>query len=212
MKGKIIHRFRKLTTITDTFAQNEQEYEKVHFRGHSYTPRGITSVIFDHCLFTRCDFSEAEIKKCRFEHCLFIDCNLNVTKLTDSQFEQTVFISCRLSGIDWSLCNTKIGFTIRCLRCDLSYGVFDKMDISENKFSRCKCHEVAFNEVKARKCNFRHSDFTRAQFQKSLLIGADFRHAKNYILNPFENICKDAKFHYPEVLGLLRPFEVQVCD
>jgi hypothetical protein len=44
------------------------------------------------------------------------------------------------------------------------------------------------------------------------LIGADFRHAKNYILNPFENICKDAKFHYPEVLGLLRPFEVQVCD
>jgi uncharacterized protein YjbI with pentapeptide repeats len=101
MKGKFIHSFRKLTTVTDTHAQNEHEYEKVHFRGHSYTPGGITSAIFDHCLFTRCDFSEAEIKKCRFEHCLFIDCNMNVTKLTDSQFEHTVFISCRLSGIDW---------------------------------------------------------------------------------------------------------------
>ncbi|WKZ30084.1 MAG: pentapeptide repeat-containing protein [Candidatus Dojkabacteria bacterium] len=212
MKKKFLAHYRAKVQLALSPAVSDEEYENVHFREHRYTPEGMRSITFRKCLFSRCDFSEGELKKVRFEQCVFADCNLNVAKLTDSQFDNTMFIRCRLSGIDWSACNTSMGFTVQCYESDLSYNIFSSMDISESKFIKCQFVEALFSEVKARKCKFRRSDFTRSQFQKSVLIGADFRKAKNYLINPHENICKNAKFSYPEILGLLYPFGISEED
>jgi fluoroquinolone resistance protein len=192
--------------------QSSTSYNELHFKKEDFSKQNIELTQFERCIFTKCDFTESIFNKVLFESCKFIDCNFSLVKFPESKILDGYFKDCKLVGIDWGILNTKMGLKIRCIRSDLSFSVFPKIDISGSKFRRCKMYEVTFAETTARKCDFRRSDFVRAVFQKTLLIESDFRHAKNYIFNPAENICTKAKFSFPEAINLLRTFGIRVTN
>ena len=64
-------------------------------------------------------------------------------------------------------------------------------------------------------CDLREAQFTKSSLEESIfentnLTKADFSEAIDYTINPERNKIKKAKFSMPEVLGLLKEFNIIV--
>ena len=92
--------------------------------------------------------------------------------------------------------------------CDMSYSMFEKLDLSGSYFINNKIHEVDFRQCNLNKVVFKGSNLTRTRFDRSDLSESDFRKAKNYFFDPGQVKCKKARFDSPEVLNLLKAFNV----
>jgi len=167
---------------------------------------------FYKCTFRDCELPGRTISSCKFEKCRFERCNLATTQLMGSSFIDCKFDSCRLSGIDWSLVNASMGLKLVCNKCDLSYSMFIRVNISRSQFTKCKILEVDFTEAVLRECEFSGSDMMGSRFNNTDLQKADFRKVRDYVFNPAQNKCKGAKFSRVEAENLLLPFGIEIDD
>ena len=165
---------------------------------------------FTKCVFDHVDFSNTEFKACRFDNCTFRNCVLNVLKLNKSKFIDCEFVSSKLTGINWSVCDNYMGFTIKCTGCDLSYSSFINMDIPMCTFQECKMYETEFSGCILKQASFYKSDLLRTVFSHNDLSQADFREAINYIFDVRDNKVKHAKFSSSEAINLLLPFDLDI--
>jgi uncharacterized protein YjbI with pentapeptide repeats len=58
--------------------------------------------------------------------------------------------------------------------------------------------------------DFQGSDLNGAIFENTILEKADFRHAKNFIIDPETNRIKKAKFALDGLPGLLQKYGIEV--
>jgi uncharacterized protein YjbI with pentapeptide repeats len=65
-------------------------------------------------------------------------------------------------------------------------------------------------ETNLKMAKFRETDLTGTFFRQCDLTEADFRGAKNYRFNPWENQMKNARFSTPEVLSFLSPLQILI--
>ena len=186
------------------------EYSSQNFRKISCIDQTFEDIQFTKCAFDHIDFSNTEFSKCRFDNCIFKNCILNVLKPTKSKFIDCEFTSCKLTGINWSICDDSMGFTIKCTECDLSYSSFINMNLPKSAFHRCKLYETEFSGCILKQVAFCKSDLLRTVFAHNDLSQADFREAINYVFDIRENKVKHAKFSASEVLNLLLPFELDL--
>ena len=100
------------------------------------------------------------------------------------------FIECTIVGLNWAnLDSGSISFPIGKLKnCYLKYNEFEKMNF--------------------KKFDFEKSIIVDSNFVRCNLGESNFREAKEYGINAFDNIIKGAKFSRAEVVSLLKYFDI----
>ncbi|MGL4875523.1 MAG: pentapeptide repeat-containing protein [Clostridium sp.] len=61
-----------------------------------------------------------------------------------------------------------------------------------------------------REAKFKDSSLSESIFENTNLSKADFSEAMDYVISPERNKIKKAKFSMPEVLGLLKDFDITI--
>lgn len=89
-------------------------------------------------------------------------------------------------------------------------GNFSDLKMKRASFAGCKVKECSFNETYLSEADFRGADLEESIFHHADLSHADFRDAKNYSIDPQSNTLKKARFSIPEVLSLLKFYDIQI--
>jgi len=82
--------------------------------------------------------------------------------------------------------------------------------MKKTEFKKCILKETDFIDTDLTGSNFAGSDLTKSKFQNSNLEKSNFVGATNYIFDPSNNKIKKAKFSAPEVLALLKSFDITI--
>jgi uncharacterized protein YjbI with pentapeptide repeats len=170
---------------------------------------GFIAAEYDHCSFTHMDLTSACIKGYIFSDCIFEDCNLSLCKLSGSSFRNISFKRCKLLGIRWDECNTFL-FSVFFNQCQLDMNVFYGMKMKKTKFFSCSVREVDFTETDLSEAIFYECDLSGAVFDQTNLRSADFRTSRSYIIDPDNNVIKQAKFSWPAAGGLLSKYHLEL--
>jgi uncharacterized protein YjbI with pentapeptide repeats len=196
-----------------TILKNDTVYEDEIFSGVKALSLKVSRSTFEECRFLDCDLAEAEFDECRFIECEFKNSNLNVIKLTGSRFFESQFEECKVTGINWTSLHWT-GITVSSPMafesCDLSFSVFNSLSLPGLVIKNCKAWNVDFES-----CDLIHSEFTNtdlqdARFNGTKLDKSDFDGAINYYIDPKDNSIRGAKFSFPEVINLLKAFDIKI--
>ncbi len=169
----------------------------------------ISSKEFTGCEFRHCRLSHLSLIQCRFENCRFFNCDLSLTNLNQSSFQDVEFTECKLLGINWVL-GSSLFFSASFLKSYLDNSAFTGMSLVGTSFCDCRMREVDFAEADLGRADFSGSDLGGSLFFNTNLSKADFRSASSYAFDPQQNIVKKARFSIPEVIGLLKPFDILI--
>ncbi len=112
-------------------------------------------------------------------------------------------------GLDFSKCDKfLIGFNFK--DSFISMSVFSYLDLNDISFNGCEIFESDFIETNLMNANFDNSDLKYSRFHKTNLSFASLENAKNYIIDPNQNNLRKASFSFPEVVGLLAAFDINI--
>ncbi len=119
------------------------------------------------------------------------------------------FDGCKLLGIQFAKINTFL-IKWRFTKCHIELCDFSRLGLKENRFIECTIQETEFVSTNLSHADFSQSDLRGSRFQNTNLEKANFASARNYAIDPATNIIKHARFSYPDVLGLLAGFEIEI--
>lgn len=157
---------------------------------------------YENCNFTNCNFENHDFSKTIFIDCTFSQCNLSLIKTNKTAFRNVRFIDCKILGVRFDYCDPFL-MEINAERSVFNLSSFFKLKLSKSNFSHCFFKEVDFTDTDLSESNLTYSDFLNATFYQSNLRKADFRFARNYIIDPETNSIKQAKFSREDIEGLL---------
>jgi fluoroquinolone resistance protein len=199
-----------MNSITDAQEYFDQTFNKVHLG-----PDEIISGKFTDCVFFQCIFESAILNNCRFSNCLFQECNLNLVKLPGSSFPATRFEKSKLMGVDWTQATwSTSGFysIVHFLECVISHSTFIGLELKRIQITNCIANEVDFRDADLSNADFKGTDLARSFFGNTNLSEADLSQARNYMIDPSNNILKQAKFSMPEAMALLYSMDIVLKD
>ncbi len=206
--SKVLKDLRQKNTIS-MLAFKKEYYDEDQFTGLDCSGENLSDLEFRDCEFVDCDFSGCKMGKTHFSGCLFKGCNFSNVKLYDARISEVDFVECKLAGVDFTDCN-QVLFSISLSRCKASYCVFEGMDLVGCRLTGSELAECVFERANLSKADFTGSDLQGALFDRANLQSANFQGAHNYVIDPRNTDLKKAKFSYPDVLGLLKPFGIKV--
>ena len=96
------------------------------------------------------------------------------------------------------------------LSCNLNYASFYQVNLKNTDFSESTIQEADFTEANLAGSVFNNCDLQNAVFDRTNLMGANLATASNYLINPTNNVVKNARFSYPGMVGLLASFNVKI--
>jgi fluoroquinolone resistance protein len=165
---------------------------------------------FSGCRLTACDLTGRDMGGKEFQDCVFTGCNLSLAKFTNCTLSEVSFASCKLIGIDFSAANKPTLFKPfrRLDDCLVEMCNFSGLNMREVRFEGCTLRKCTFGETDLRDSTFGYSDLEGTAFHHADLSRADFTRARNYTIDPSVNKVNKAKFSVPEVLSLLRGFDI----
>jgi uncharacterized protein YjbI with pentapeptide repeats len=193
--------------------ENGKHYVENIFNEIELHQISVTGCEFEECKFVNCNFSEFNFIECKFIDCEFSLCNLNLIKLSGTKFFETHFRESKITGVNWTLLDWKsytLSSPISFEACDLSFAIFNSLDLREMCMHNCKAHDVDFSECDLTGSDFYQTDFQESDFSRSKLNKCSFAESINYHINPLECSIEGARFSSPEVLTLLRPFNIKI--
>lgn len=179
---------------------NTNDYWEEEF--HHINEKHLENIYFDNCVFIKCDFSKSIISHCKFTECRFINCDLSLSQLNHTTFNDVSFEKSKLIGLSWSSCQEP--FDVVFDTCNLSQNSFHLLDLRKIVFKNSLIIDTGFEECNLQSALFEECDLELCVFINNNLKKADFRTAKNYLINPNENDMKDAQFSLPEALSFFK--------
>ena len=170
-----------LNSLVDLQSASEEALEKhIDIGHHRFADHGMKGVAgnvleFTGCVFERCRFQEADVKRMSFVDCFFDHCDMSNMRFLNTTFQRTHFKNCRMIGADFSettMMNTNFE------ACAMDYAGFTHTKIKQTQWTTCCLRESLWTEV-----NFQHiflidSDFTGSEWQQTPLKGLDFTACK----------------------------------
>lgn len=174
-----------------------------------YTNKEIHHREFENCNFNNCDFSNSNYSFNRFTDCVFTDCNLSGMKLESTRFADCAFKNCKLLGIHFVECEDFM-FSVRFDNCSLDYSSFMYKKMAKTVFIGTSLKGVSFASANLSNAVFEHCDLDGTIFRETLLTGANFITARNYIIDPELNQIKKAKFSLFGLPGLLLKYDINI--
>jgi uncharacterized protein YjbI with pentapeptide repeats len=112
-------------------------------------------------------------------------------------------------GLDFSKCNDfllSIGFEDSFI----SYSVFSDMNLGNTSFAGCQVYDCDFVNTNLKNASFEGSDLRNSLFRNTNLSFTSFRNARNYDIDPNNNFLKKTKFSIPEVISLLKGYDIEI--
>lgn len=166
---------------------------------------GTTDEYID-CVFKSVDFTANRLTLLKFIDCTFVECNLSNTELKNATFRSCRFENSKCLGLNFSTTHTFAA--VEFVDSQLDYSSFQTMNIKKCVFQNCSLKEVEFSEADCTSSDFSGSKCSGANFTRANLSHCDFRRATEYNIEPTYTVLTKAKFSGPEVLSLLRSFDI----
>ena len=195
-----------MNSIADAKEYYDQIFEKVVLEAGE----NLTSGFVD-CRFVKCTFEAVVFRNCRFSSCTFQECNLSLVQVAGSSFPSTRFEKSKLIGIDWTQGNwsqSEFSHLVGFFDCVISHSTFIGLELQGIQVENCIAHEVDFREANLSKANFSGTDLTKSLFGKTNLSEADLSQARNYRIDPGNNLLRRARFALPEAMALLYSMDI----
>jgi fluoroquinolone resistance protein len=164
---------------------------------------------YEQCIFSRCDFTEVNLKNFTFIECKFIACNLSNAKVEAVSFRDVKFISSKLIGVDFSVSNPSM-ISLGFEDCILDYVSFARLTLKKIEFHNCSLIRTFFDDADLSSAKFIGCNLENAVFGKTNLEKADFSTSYNYIIDPENNKIKKAKFSVSGLPGLLMKYDILI--
>lgn len=174
----------------------------------------VSSEFYD-CAFNRCSFVETVFRNCRFVNCLFQQCDLSLVQVPNSAFSQTRFEDSKLIGVNWTQADwpaTRFRDPIAFFRCVISHSTFIGLSLKEIQIKDCVAADVDFREADLFRAGFTGTDLSGTLFSSTNLTEADLSCARNYDIDPGQNVLKQAKFSLPEAMSLLHSMDIVLTE
>jgi fluoroquinolone resistance protein len=177
-------------------------------------PQLASSEFYD-CTFVRCSIAESVFQNCRFVHCIFKQCDLSLVQLPNSVFSAVKMEHSKIIGIDWTLADwssTRLDDPIGFFKCDISHSTFIGLSLRGLQVKDCIATNVDFREADLSQANFADTDLYESLFSQTNLTEADLSRARNYHIDPGQNILKQARFSLPEAMSLLYSLDIVLAE
>jgi uncharacterized protein YjbI with pentapeptide repeats len=194
--------------------ESGQQYRDRRFARITAHGQRYETVEFSGCRFDRCTFAQSTFYRCVFTECRFSICDMSGVQVPNSRWIDVAFKGSKLIGIDWTQVGesavSKLLISLDCDECVLNYSSFFGMNLAGRSFTRCVAHEVDLREADLTGAILGGTDFAGALFHNTTLRRADLIDAINYMIDPTTNAIAKARFTLPEVLSLLRGFDIVI--
>jgi len=186
------------------------ESENITFKSEDFSKKSFVEHSFSNCLFESCNFTESSWVNAKFCSCVFKNCNISLFNLKGCKIQEVLFEECKIVGAAFFTCNTKFIFSMDAKQSFIQYSNFSDLDMRKASFENSKIYSCTFINTCLTEANFSHTDLKETLFRNCNLIKSNFLKASNYIIDPLVNKIKKAKFSFPEVIGLLRSFDIKI--
>ncbi|UII26604.1 pentapeptide repeat-containing protein [Fulvivirga maritima] len=193
-----------MNTTEDPKVYQSKVFSKIKAAGKKITNRE-----FIKCKFKDCDFSKADLSDNDYESCEFNQCNFTMTIMESVGLSSCTFVNCKLMGVDFTRCNS-FRFSFNFHECFLDYSIFVGTKMKKTIFSHCSLKETNFSNTDLTLASFDNCDLEGTVFSHTILIGVDFRTAKNFSIDPNYNKMKRAKFSSVNLAGLLDQHQLNI--
>lgn len=191
------------------------EYSDQVFRDLQMPGEGILSSRFFNCQFKDCTFSDSVFKKCKFVSTTFINCDLNLVEVPESLFSATRFEQSKVMGVNWAQADWTypgLGPPPEFFNSLINYSTFIGLNLVSMRVINCTASEVDFREADLSRADFSGTDLSKSLFKGTNLTAADLSRARNYHIDPGQNVLKGARFSMPEALSLLYSMDIDLTD
>jgi fluoroquinolone resistance protein len=169
----------------------------------------LTARDYENCVFRNSNLQEADLSGMRFVDCQFFDCNLSMCKMIETAFREVQFTDCKMFTMPFDQCNP-IGLKFECTRCAMDGCMFANLKMGGFRFNSCILYGVDFTNTYLSSAVFADCDLMDARFENTCLEKADFRTARDYQLDPEQNIMGGARFSKLNLAGLLRKYRLKL--
>jgi fluoroquinolone resistance protein len=181
-----------------------EAFESVDFAG-----RELSGEDFDSCTFANCGFLESNLSGSLFTDCQMIDCNLSMAVVGHTGLRNVAFVGCKVVGVDFGGCLPFL-FAVSFDKCRLDYSRFIKSRLKKTEFKECSIRDADFTEADLTGASFDGCDLSNTLFSRTNLSKADFRRARNYVIDLEINVVRKARFSLSGVAGLLSKYDLVI--
>jgi uncharacterized protein YjbI with pentapeptide repeats len=191
------------------------DYIENKFKDLDMSGEDIKASTFQDCNFNQCTFTEIIFRSCTFVHCVFENCDLSLMQIPNCTFGDVRFEKTKTIGVNWAQAHwpeKSIWDPIEFNKCALSHSTFLGIDLGGFKMMRCEAVNVDFREANLSGADFTFTDLKDSLFLSTNLEGADLSYARNYQIDPSQNIILKAKFSLPEAMALLYSMDIEILE
>ena len=189
---------------------SDQVFKEVHLEQVH-----LASNEFHDCTFDRCSFTETTFQSCRFVNCVFQHCDLSLIQVPNCSFAATRFKSSKVIGVNWTQAHgpeARLWDSIRFSKCAISHSTFIGLKLRRIQIQDCVAVDVDFREADLSQADFSGTDLSDSLFLATDLRQADLSRARNYRIDPSQNVVRKAKFSLPEAMSLLYGLDVVLVE
>jgi uncharacterized protein YjbI with pentapeptide repeats len=197
-------------TISSNTEYSDQVFKNVHLQSEQ-----ILSSEFYDCVFSNSSFAESVFQKCRFVNCAFQGCDLSLAKVPESIFSTTRFEDSKIIGVNWAQANwpgSGLGKPICIIKSAINHCTFIGLNLKGIQIIDCIATDVDFREADLSRADFSGTDLSKSIFSNTNLTEADLSQARNYQIDPGQNILKGTRFSLPEAMSLLYSMDIILVE
>ena len=97
-------------------------------------------------------------------------------------------------------------------KSDFSHSTFIGLRLRGIQIRDCVAVDVDFREADLSQADFAGTDLSQSLFSNTDLIEADLSRARNYHIDPGQNVLRQARFSLPEALSLLYSLDIVLVE
>jgi uncharacterized protein YjbI with pentapeptide repeats len=168
---------------------------------------------FDRCHFQRCAFQGTGFEGCEFVDCLFEDCDLSNASWRGSRIAGGEFRRCKLLGVNWALPDWRsaaLHGPPSFVESRLTDGFAESVPWREVRFHECEMGGMDFADADLRGASFAGCGLAGVRFERTKLDRADFRGARDYVVDVRTASIEGARFDLPAAVGLLEALPIEI--
>ncbi|MGB9301543.1 MAG: pentapeptide repeat-containing protein, partial [Anaerolineae bacterium] len=94
----------------------------------------------------------------------------------------------------------------------ISHSTFIGLSLQSVQIRDCVATDVDFREADLSQADFGSTDLSQSIFGNTNLSEADLSRARNYRIDPGQNVLKQARFSLPEAMSLLHSMDIVLVD
>jgi fluoroquinolone resistance protein len=191
--------------------RSETHYADQVFKDVHQEHEELVSSEFYDCEFLRCSLAESALRECRFVNCVFRECDLSLMRVPDSRFTSTRFENSKVVGVNWTEADwpqAGLGNPIGFFTSAISHSTFMGLSLRDIEIRNCVAIDVDFREANLSRADFAGTDLSRCLFSSTDLSEADLSRARNYLIDPGQNVLRQARFSLPEAMSLLYSLDI----